>query len=111
MLIKHKDFVSEIELNDIDTASQIGQALPIEASAQIWQEEVYFEIPVTREQEKGVERVKQGDVAYWPPGRCFCVFFGRTQPVSAVTVVGRVESNLERFREVRGGDKLLLDKD
>jgi len=108
MRIKHKDFTAEIELNESGTAKAIEQALPIEASAQIWQEEVYFEIPVALGREIGVERVEKGDVAYWPPGKCFCVFFGRTQPVSAVTVIGRVKSGVERFRGVRGGDKISL---
>ena len=109
MRIKHEDFVSEIELNASKTAALIKKALPLKASAQVWKEEVYFEIPVSTGQEKGVEKVGRGDVAYWPPGKCLCVFFGKTQPISAVTVVGRVFKNLERFKEVKDGDELYLD--
>ncbi len=111
MILIHKSFSAEIELNESETAKAIERALPIEASAQVWQEEIYFEIPVAREQERGVETVKTGDVAYWPPGKAFCVFFGRTQPISAVTIIGRVKTNLEKFRKVQSGDRLLLDED
>lgn len=109
MRLRHGDFVSEMELNDSKTAVLIKKALPIKASAQVWEEEVYFEIPVSTGQEKGVEKVKTGDVAYWPPGKCLCVFFGKTQPISAVSVVGRVATNLERFKEVKDSDELNLE--
>jgi len=109
--IKHKDFVSEVELNDSETAKKISEALHIEGGAQVWQEEIYFEIPVACKLENGVERVETGDITYWPPGKCFCIFFGKTQPVSAVTVIGKIKTNLDKFKNVFGGDKLVLDSD
>ena len=109
MKIKCKDFVSEIELNDSETAKAIKDTLPITGNAQCWQEEVYFEIPVARELENGVERVEQGDVTYWPNGKCFCVFYGQSQPISAVTVIGKVKTNLDKFKEVVDGEEIILD--
>ena len=38
------------ELNDSPTAQQIWEALPIEGRANVWGDEVYFEIPVVAEQ-------------------------------------------------------------
>ena len=111
MKLKAKDFVSDIELNDSETAKAIKEALPLTGSAQCWQEEVYFEIPVAMELENGVPKVEQGDVTYWPNGKCFCVFYGKSQPVSAVTVIGKVKTNLDKFREVLDGDEIVLDKD
>ena len=34
------------ELNDSDTAKKIFDALPIEGSANVWGEEIYFSIPL-----------------------------------------------------------------
>jgi len=110
MIFKHDKFECDIELNDTKTAAAIKKALPIKGSAEVWKEEVYFTIPLDLGQEKGVSKVEQGDVAYWPPGKCFCIFYGKTQPVSAVTVVGKSKCNPEKFRSVREGDEVVLRK-
>lgn len=109
MKLKTSKSKFEIELNNSETAKSIGLALPIEGSAQCWQEEIYFEIPVALEQENGVPRVETGDVAYWPPGKCFCVFYGKTQPVSAVIIIGKVKTNLDKFKEILDGDEIALE--
>jgi len=109
--LKHENFEAEIELNDTKTAKAIKKALPIKAGAEKWQEEIYFEIPVgpqTEDRRLMTAKVKPGDVAYWPPGKCFCVFFGETRPVSAVTVIGTVKDGLGKFRSVKNGDEISL---
>ena len=63
-------------LNDTDTAATIWDALPIEASANTWGDEIYFGIPVSAGEEMGQEVVELGDLGYWPPGSAFCMFFG-----------------------------------
>lgn len=82
-----------------ETVRLILDALPIEAAAQQWGDEIYFEIPVRAAPENAVERVARGDLAYWPAGHCFCIFYGRTPmspsedeivPASAVNLVGTV---------------------
>jgi len=65
----------EAELNQTETAKAIWEKLPIEGRVNTWGEEIYFEIPVNKEKEEAVEVVKEGDIAYWPEGRCFCIFF------------------------------------
>lgn len=107
-----------IRLNETDTAKKIWEALPIEAQAQTWGEEIYFTIPVQAEQEKPQELVAVGDVAYWPPGRALCLFFGPTpvsgpgeiRPYSPVTVVGKVEGEAKALKGVKDGDKIRLDR-
>jgi uncharacterized protein len=103
MKLKHKNFDSDVELNSTKAAFLLKKALPIKGKAHVWQEEIYFEVQVTDDSGPKTENVTKGDVAYWPPGKCFCVFFGNTQPVSAVTVIGKVKSNLEGFRGIRDG--------
>ena len=105
-------------LNDTGAAQQIWEALPISASASTWGDEIYFGIPVDAELENGQEVVELGDLAYWPPGRAFCIFFGRTpaskgdeiRPASAVTVIGQVQGDAASFKDVGSGTRVIIDK-
>lgn len=108
------------ELNDSSTARAVESALPIEAAAQIWGDEIYFSIPVKHELEAGaVELVEVGDVGYWPPGRAFCIFYGPTplsrgkeiRPASAVNLIGRVIGDAAELRGVEDRDSVLLEID
>ena len=70
-------------LNETHTAEAIWEALPIEARANTWGDEIYFSIPVKLDTERGQATVELGDLGYWAPGTAFCIFFGPT-PMSAV---------------------------
>ena len=105
-------------LNDTPTAKAIWDALPIEARANTWGDEVYFAIPVYLEEESAQEVVSMGDLGYWPPGHGFCIFFGPTpasrgdeiRPASPVNVFGKVESDATVFSRVSSGAKILLER-
>ena len=66
------------ELNETRTATAIWEALPIEARVQTWGDEIYFGIGIRAEAEAAKDVVALGDLAYWPPGSAFCIFFGPT---------------------------------
>jgi uncharacterized protein len=76
----------EAELNDSKIAALIWEALPLSAAASTWGDEIYFAIPVKIGLENAVSVVQKGDLAYWPEGRCFCIFFGIT-PASTETEI------------------------
>ena len=107
----------EARLNDTRTAEAISEALPITAPASNWGDEIYFGIPVTAELEQGQEVVDLGDLAYWPPGRAFCIFFGLTpagkgkeiRPASAVTVIGKVQGDATLLRQVKPGTLVIIE--
>ncbi|MEM2128584.1 MAG: cyclophilin-like fold protein [Candidatus Methanomethylicaceae archaeon] len=86
------------------TVEALIGALPFNSKAFLWKEEVYFETPVTMGPEKSRSTVQTGDVAYWPPGRAFCIFYGKSQPYSPVNVIGRVVTDLEPLKKVRQGE-------
>jgi uncharacterized protein len=107
-------------LNDSPTATAIHAALPLEAAAQTWGDEIYFRIPVDQKLEAGaVEVVTVGDLGYWPTGRAFCIFFGPTpasrgdeiRPASAVNLVGKVLGDAKVFRAVEDGELVRLERD
>ena len=103
-------------LNDTDTAALIWDALPIEASASTWGDEIYFGIPVAAGEEMGQEVVELGDLGYWPPGSAFCMFFGPTpmsrgdeiRPASPVTVIGRMHGDSTVLKRVPSGASVLI---
>jgi hypothetical protein len=106
------------ELNDSMTANAIWDALPIKARGNTWGDEIYFGIPVSMGEENGKEVVDMGDIAFWPPGSAFCIFFGPTpasrgseiRPASAVNVVGKVTGAPKVFKAVRSGEQVVLEK-
>lgn len=116
--IKAGNVEAVAELNDSKTADAIWDALPITARGSIWGDEIYFGIPVNIGEENGKEVVDMGDIAYWPPGSAFCVFFGLTpassgneiRPASAVNVVGKVKGDPKVFKSVRSGETVVLEK-
>ena len=92
------------------TTDAILRALPLEGLAALWQEEVYFDIPVKMGNEKSKPTVEKGTLAYWPMGAAFCIFYGETQPYSPVNIIGKVTKNLEFFAKVKRGAKIVIDK-
>ena len=107
------------ELRNTPTAKAIYNALPIEGAANRWGDEIYFPIPVNLDAEPDAKDiVEQGDVAYWPEGNCFCIFWGRTpasrgneiRAASKVNVIGRIKGNTKIFSKVKNGDLIVLEK-
>lgn len=98
------------ELNDnLETVKRIREELPLEAKGQTWGDEIYFQIPVEMSGENSHRYVKKGDLAYWPRGSAFCIFYGKTpgspsedkiKPASSVNVIGSVEN----FEELKGSE-------
>jgi len=105
------------ELNDSRAAAAIAAKLPITAKAETWGDEIYFGMPFAAPSDAPQETVALGDLGYWPPGKAFCIFFGRTpvsqgdeiRPASAVTVVGRVTGDPRVFKKVRAGTGVTIE--
>ena len=60
-----------------------------------------------------------GDIAFWPPGNAFCIFFGKTpastddKPRAAgpVTFLGKLtDAEPDMLRKVKSGEKIEIKK-
>lgn len=109
----------EAELLDTPTASKISKALPLESSVNVWGDEIYFDIPLSLALEPDARAdVEVGDLAYWPAGPAFCIFFGPTpvstgnQPraYSPVNVFGRILGDAKRFKGVSNGAEIKINR-
>lgn len=100
------------------TAKAFTDSLPIKGRANTWGDEIYFSIPVETPEENSKPVVDLGDIAYWPPGNAFCIFFGRTpmsrgdeiRPASPVNVFGRIDADATVFKKVRSGEEVLIER-
>jgi hypothetical protein len=116
--IRAGDVSLPAELNEDPTAQQIWEALPIEGRANIWGDEIYFEIPVVASQEPDARaEVEVGELGYWPVGHAFCIFFGptpvstdeRPRAYSPVNILGRVLGDATQFRAVSQGARVKIE--
>ena len=106
------------EIDETTTADAIWQALPIQSTVNTWGEEVYFSTPIDVEPDNGREVVDAGDIGYWPPGKAFCIFFGRTpasrgneiRAASPVNVFGKIIGDAKIFQAAKTSDKIHVSR-
>ncbi len=115
--IKVGDILLNAILEDNETARRIYDALPFDLPYNVWGDEIYFSIPVHMDIEEGREIMEVGELAYWPPGNAFCIFYGKTpasldeRPRAASTVIpfGRVEEDATVLRQAKA-EKIQIEK-
>jgi len=119
---KIKIITSKIEryavLNNSPMAESLWASLPIQSRTNRWGDEIYFSILLKEEEGERKDVVQKGDIAFWPPGKAFCIFFGFTpistekeiRPASEVILLGKVEGDLEEFKTVKDGEIIQLQK-
>jgi len=64
------------------------------------------------------EVLEEGELAYWPPGQAFCIFFGATpasvgdeiRAASAVNIVGSIKGDLSDLQDVPDGAEVSIEK-
>jgi hypothetical protein len=108
----------EISLGESATAKALVAALPFEARAQTWGEEVYFSTPVTAKLEPDARQVVDpGTVCFWTEGDALALPFGRT-PISTdarpklanpCNVLGHVVGDPKQLAGIRAGDRIRVE--
>ena len=108
-----------VDLLDTPTAKALLGAVPFEARAQTWGEEVYFATPVSAKLEPDAKQiVEPGTVCFWTEGDALALPYGRTplssderpKLASRCNVVGRVAGDPRVLSRVKSGDPVKVDK-
>lgn len=117
--ISVNDILLEAELGTSATAVKIIEALPFESIVNTWGDEIYFTIPVAVQQEPDARaEVEIGELAYWPMGKAFCIFFGPTpvsrddkpRAYSPVNVFGRVLGDATALKGITNGARIRVNR-
>ena len=109
--IKLGDARLKARLLNTNLARSIYACLPHKAQAIKWGDEIFFDIPVFQQMDNPTLKVSVGDMAYWPSGRAFCIFYGPTPasrsdepvPASEVEIFGRVDIGIEMLKKEKEG--------
>jgi len=109
----------EAQLRDTPTTRALADALPFEATAQTWGEEVYFTTPVSAKLEPDAKQVVEpGTVCFWTEGDALALPFGRT-PISTderpklaarCNVLGTIIGDAGRLVAIKSGQKIRVEK-
>jgi hypothetical protein len=99
-------------LQDTPTAKQLAAALPCEARANTWGDEVYFEVPFKAVLESDAQQVvAPGTVCFWVQGSSLALPFGPTpvskgdecRLVTRCNVLGKIEGDPRQLKQVKQG--------
>lgn len=105
-------------LRDTPTARQLLAVLPCDSGAQMWGEEVYFEVPLDAPLESdALQVVDPGTVCFWVQGSSLALPFGPTpvskgdecRLVTRCNVLGKIEGDPRRLTNVRQGARIRVE--
>ena len=76
----------------------------------------FFYISIVKSKRPTMD-VSVGDIAYWPEGKCLCIFFGRTPastddkpvPASEVVIDGKTRVDVELLRRGKPDTRILVE--
>jgi hypothetical protein len=105
-------------LNETGTAQKVFAALPIKGSGETWGEEIYFTSKVEAALENPREVLQAGEIAYWPPIKALCIFFGPTpasrgeemRAAGPVNVIGKIEGDLNVLRDLKEPLEIMITR-
>ena len=115
IIISTENLRMEAILAEGSSADIFWNTLPITGRANTWGDEIYFNVNLQMPlDDDASDLVESGDIAFWPPGGAFCIFFGRTpaslgdevRAASAVNVLGKIDGDEREIRSVPSGEEV-----
>ena len=119
IIISTENLRMEAILAEGSSADIFWNTLPITGRVNTWGDEIYFNVNLQMPlDDDASDIVESGDIAFWPPGSAFCIFFGRTpaslgdevRAASAVNVLGKIDGDEREFRSVPSGEEIRLEQ-
>lgn len=118
-LITAGEITIRVRLRETPTSNLVWDALPIEAGAQTWGEEVYFSTPVNAAPEPEARAVVEpGEIAFWPDGAAIAIGFGPTpisqggecRLASPCNIWADALDDVKALAPVKGGDPVRIER-
>ena len=114
LIIRGEEAEIIVELDEGPVANELWERLPLETSATLRGEELYFPVLLpTATEAPEPKAVEVGDVAYWPAENALCLFCGnndaRTDKEDPLSPVGRIVGGVEDCGLVRQNETLRLE--
>ena len=119
VLIEMGDCVFQAEINNSPTAKIFLKRLPLEVTLSRWGEELYGDCGLEITQDDSAREVMEiGELAIWPPGNAFCIFFGPTpastdkkpRAASPANPIGRIMNDTSKLKKLGPGTKAAVRK-
>ena len=119
IIISTENLRMEAILAEGSSADIFWNTLPLTGQVNTWGDEIYFNVNLQMPlDDDASDIVESGDIAFWPPGSAFCIFFGRTpaslgdevRAASAVNVLGKIDGDEREFRSVPSGEEIRLEQ-
>lgn len=114
------EVVIRVVPRDTPTSRALLDAVPFDATASTWGDEVYFRTPVSVDREpEARDVVEPGEIAFWPDGDAIAICFGPTpiaragesRLASPSNVWGDAVEDVGALRGTRSGTRITVERD
>ncbi|MBD3172398.1 hypothetical protein GF326_07995 [Candidatus Bathyarchaeota archaeon] len=92
------------------TVEVILNLLPINSRTAPAMGHISVLLGIKRGTEKPVNEVEAGTIAYWPRGDALTIYPKDTKPYGPVNKIGEIEENLELFKRLRSGSRIIIER-
>ncbi len=92
------------------TVEVILNLLPINSRTAPAMGHISVLLGIKRGTEKPVNEVEAGTIAYWPRGDALTIYPKDAKPYGPVNKIGEIEENLELFKRLRSGTRIIIER-